>query len=322
MKKTVSLLLALVMVFAFAGCQGKQDEPGDYMALCERYGVSYGENQSEQSLPLTVKYVSSGGPAELQLSVYLDEPNGEGLWQPVWYQTETVDISESVTFQIPAGKAYRLMAEAMTGSNGNVQLDITTDPEKAVAGEKEYDSVLYDQGLEISALMSEMASNPDYLRTLTGSQEVLNVLSGAAAADPRAPKAVYEIVVSEDALMELLGVSSTEGMSEALKDNLIARSYAAVGPQINAVGGVNNLAASSMCTVGLSFVDPGFSGNALYLYAYEDGAPVLVSFSANQDHVVSASGCFILGDSIQAESKEEIRGYFAQFGTEVKEIQK
>ena len=322
MKKAGSLLFALALVFVFSGCQKNEEKPGDYMALCERYGVSYGENESEQPLPLTVKYVSSGGPAELQLSVYLDEPNGEGLLQPVWYQTETVGISESVTFRIPAGKSYRLMAETITGSNGNVQLEITTDPAKAAAGEKEHDSVLYDQGLEISALMSEMASNPDYLRTLTGSPEVLNVLSGAAAADPRAPKAVYEIVVPENALMELLGVSGTEGMSEALKDNLIARSYGAVGPQVNAMGGVNNLAASSMCTVGLSFVDPGFSGNALYLYAYEDAAPVLVSFSADQDHVVSASGCFILGDSIQAESKEEILNYFAQFGTEVREIQK
>ena len=48
MKKPGSLLPALVMVFAFAGCQKNEEKPGDYMALCERYGVSYGENESEQ----------------------------------------------------------------------------------------------------------------------------------------------------------------------------------------------------------------------------------------------------------------------------------
>lgn len=178
---------------------------------------------------------------------------------------------------------------------------------------------LYDEGLKISSLMSEMASSEEYLSALTGNDEIKSLLSGAAASEPDSPKAVYEINMSDEAFLDLLGVENTENMSEALKDSLTAKGYAAIAPQINAAVGVNNLAASSLCTAGTSFVNSEFSGSTLYMYVYKDGAPVIVSFSEGENHAVSASGCFDLGNAFSAETQEEIQDYFSGFGAEVRE---
>ena len=178
---------------------------------------------------------------------------------------------------------------------------------------------LYDQGIEIASLMSEMAANPEYTMALTGNSEVLESLQGAAAEDPRSPMAVYEISIREEALLGLLGVESTEGLSEPLKANLTAKSFAAIGPQINAGSGVNQLAAASMCTASLSFLNSGFTGNTIYLYTYKDSAPVLISFSAGQDGIVTATGCFLLGEFVSMES---LKSVFAEFGAEIQEVKK
>ena len=182
------------------------------------------------------------------------------------------------------------------------------------------EKTLYNQGIEVAALMSEMASDPEYITALTGSPEVQKALQCAAAADPKSPLSVYEVIIPQEALLGLLGVENTDSMSENLKANLTARSYAAIGPQINAAGGVNNLAAASLCTAELSFLNSGFTGNTIYIYSYQNSAPVLVSFSAGQDGIVTATGCFLLGNSISSESKEEMEDYFAEFGAEIRKV--
>ena len=129
--------------------------------------------------------------------------------------------------------------------------------------------------------------------------------------------AVYEVSIPKDMLLSLLGIESIEGISESLKANLMAKSITAIGPQIIAIGGVNNLAAASLCTASQSFLSTDFTGNTIYIYTYENSSPVMVAFSGGQDKTVTATSCFLLYDALTTNSREEIERFFTEFGAEV-----
>jgi len=186
------------------------------------------------------------------------------------------------------------------------------------------DNGLYEQGTEVVALMSEMALNDGYVKLFTGSGDIAEKLKGAGAAEPSNPKAVYELKLEAD-VMYILGVSEIGEMSDDLRALITAKSYSAVANQINAMGGAETLAASSICTASKSFVNSQFTGNTIYIYLYEDSVPVMIAFSSNGEGVVTATGSFILYDIFDGKtpaSKEDIEGIFKDFPIELVEIKK
>ena len=177
------------------------------------------------------------------------------------------------------------------------------------------DKSLYAHGLEVVALMEEMAGNPAYLSLFSDDEGVLGVLAEAAQGDFSQPKAVYRITLSTAALH-----SEVEGISDALRRSLEAKLANAVSSQVNAMGGVEQLAAASICTAGQVFASDGLAENAIYLYTYENAVPAAVSFTRGGDGAVSASGMLILYDGFPADAAPEVTQFLAELGAEVEEI--
>ena len=120
--------------------------------------------------------------------------------------------------------------------------------------------------------------------------------------------------------MGMAELSNLGDASEELKSYLTQRVMASLMSQINAMSGVENLAASSVCTVGKTFVSESATENVIYIYAYEDTAPVAVTFTLGEDHTVSASGTFIFYDGFTCGSAEEIQGVFSDIAVNVTEV--
>ncbi len=177
---------------------------------------------------------------------------------------------------------------------------------------------LYDKGLEAAAQIKEMTESESYLQFMSGSQMITDHLKDAGAKDPQSPKAVYRITIEE--ALKVFGLDEIEGFSDSLKDMLRDRCYSAVAQQINAMGGAELIAASSVCTTSKSFRDEAFHGNVIYLYVYEDAAPVMVSFSEEEDQTVCASASLILYDGFKFGIPEEIKTFFDDIPVEVEEI--
>jgi len=181
---------------------------------------------------------------------------------------------------------------------------------------------LYDQGIEVVSLMSEMVQSETYLDAYTSNSEVRALLMDVGPADPNAPKAVFALSFQEAELMwqELLGLEEADGLSQTLRDYLTVRGYASLPQQINAMGGASTLAASSICTASRCFLSSQLTGSTVYLYLYEESVPVMVVFSANDEGIVTASGCFILADSFQPQNKEETEALLEDFSVTVSEV--
>lgn len=170
---------------------------------------------------------------------------------------------------------------------------------------------LYEQGLEIVQLMTEMTQ---YADVYTWSSEVLSVTQNIGNGDYTAPKAVYEISVSDEnvaAMAELMTLGlGLDRASEGLKSCFMQSVFSSFIARINAKGGADNLAAASICTIGKMFVNENVNENVMYLYTYENAVPAVVTFLVGEDHAISASGEFVMYNEFTCGSADEVKSFF------------
>lgn len=169
---------------------------------------------------------------------------------------------------------------------------------------------LYEKGIGIAAQVKEMSENDAYLQAISGSERLLKHLESVKGVDPEHPAAVYQIRFEGDGYLPMLGLKESDIVSQTLRDDLRARSHTALIQQVNAMGGAELIAASSICTSSTNFIDEAFEGDVIYLYVYENAVPVMVAFSSGAEQIVRATGSPILCDMFTAGSQEEIQNFF------------
>ena len=179
---------------------------------------------------------------------------------------------------------------------------------------------LYAHGLEVVSMLSEMTRSESFIGIYTANSEIKDIILALGDHSYETPDAVYSITVTEDTLMGMAELSNLEGASEELKNYLTQRVMASLMSQINAMSGVENLAASSVCTVGKTFVSENATENVIYIYVYEGTAPVAVTFTLGEDHTVSATGTFIFYNGFTCGSAEEIESAFSDIAVNVTEV--
>ena len=176
---------------------------------------------------------------------------------------------------------------------------------------------IYEAGLDITYILGEMAASEEYLTFFTGDTAVKDVVKKLGEGDYTKPKAVYEIVITDEMLEGLVDTASLEGATDELKKNLTDRVRGSFITQLNGTAGVNSLAASSICTAGKTFINP-IADDILLVYTYENGYPIAVTFTAESDGSAGASGTFVMVENF--DSIEGIKSYFSDTDIEVIEV--
>ena len=179
---------------------------------------------------------------------------------------------------------------------------------------------LYSHGLDVIRMLSEMTQSENFIGIYTANSEIKDIILELGNHSYETPDAVYAITVPEETLMDMAELSDLEESSEELRNYLTQRVMASLISQINAMSGVENLAASSVCTVGKTFVSENATENVIYIYTYEETAPVAVTFTLGEDHTVSATGTFVLYDGFTCGSAEEIQSVFSDITVNVTEL--
>ena len=189
-------------------------------------------------------------------------------------------------------------------------------------GTKKEQVSLYEQGLEVVTLMDEMADSQSYVQMFTGNTQISELIQSNANGDYSKPQAVYEVVLRKDSYQGLLGSEATQAtMSDELKGIVSRKVNASVITQLNAYGGSENLAASTICTAGISFVNSEVKEDVIYIYVYENTAPVAVIFLKEGNDIVSANGTFLLGEELTNLKKESISQLFEGLYVTVQEVE-
>ena len=190
-------------------------------------------------------------------------------------------------------------------------------------GSKKEQLSLYEQGLEVVALMDEMADSQSYVQMFTGNTKISELIQSNTKGDYSKPQAVYEVVLQKDNYQGLLGNEDTQiAMSDELERIMEKKVNASLTTQINAYSGSENLAASTICTVGISFVNNEVKEDVIYIYVYENTAPVAITFLQEGNDIVSANGTFMFGEELMNLTEESILQLFEGTYVTVQKVEK
>lgn len=187
-------------------------------------------------------------------------------------------------------------------------------------GSKGSGKTLYEQGLDVASLMVEATRTEKYVEIYSASSELGKMIKEIGEGDYETLEAVYAITIDDEKFRGILEVDNYNEISERLQAALRNRMFGSLITQINGMGGTEELAVSSICTHGKTFVDDSITDNTIYLYVYEDALPIAVTFTVGEDGAVSASGTFIMYDGFSCGSVEEVEESFRAFDVEVSEI--
>ena len=182
---------------------------------------------------------------------------------------------------------------------------------------------LYERGLEVVDLMDEMADSQSYVQMFTGNTQISEVIQSNTNGDYSEPQAVYEVVLQKDNYQGLIGNEDTQiTMSDELERIMEKKVNASLITQMNAYGGSENLAASTICTTDIFFVNSEIKEDVIYIYVYENTAPVAITFLQEGNDIVSANGTFMFGEELMNLTEENILQLFEGTYVTVQKVEK
>lgn len=209
-----------------------------------------------------------------------------------------------------AGIAFVLLTALVLSACGDGQRQET--PQKS----------LYEQGLSVISLMAEMVKSDDYIEMYSQNKELIETVAKAGNGDYAEPKAVYKITVSKNLIQMLAQGSALTELSPTLREYVDRRMRGMIATQLNQSAGAQALAASSICMVQKTFVNDTLDEvGTSYLYTYENGFLIVVTFTPGEDNTVSASGSFIFSENFSKATQEELEQLFALFSAKLELIE-
>ena len=173
---------------------------------------------------------------------------------------------------------------------------------------------LYEHGIEVIQLMSEMAQSTEHTITYTGNESIRDIINDIGKKDYQKVKNVYSITFDKDTLENMTELAGVEGISDELKDYTMQRMLTACVSQINSYSGVEKLAAASVCIASKTFVSDELEKDSIFIYTFEDAYSVAVTFVMGENNTVAANGMFIMNEEFACDSSKDIQDFFNENG--------
>lgn len=180
------------------------------------------------------------------------------------------------------------------------------------------EEALFDLGIEVTKTMQEMVYSDEYISLYTAI-EFEDEIVKFQATDYDSPIAVYSVEMPnvKDVLSKLgsENIEDYDKLSDNLKEQLDHRvSFSSIISSINAQSGTNAMALCSLLTATKYDKDVELDKNITYLYVFEEGIPIAVTFTKSG----YANGQFLLLND--SNSYEDICEIFNKYSCKVDKI--
>ena len=173
---------------------------------------------------------------------------------------------------------------------------------------------LRERGERLIGQLTQLQTAEESLSTLYGSSYMESELFSAFASGRYdTPQAVYEIRFT-DGVYSVLGISDEDlqKMPPVLKDHLHTAKASSVLSRISSKKSPEQFVLTSMLQTSSSFTDASVTESFLYLYVYESGAPITVSFQPQNDGIVQAFASPLFWSDLDTSTAESIAACFKE----------
>ena len=173
---------------------------------------------------------------------------------------------------------------------------------------------LVECGEEVISLMVEMIESEDYMDLYTLPDEYNEEIHKLREGNYSKSSSVYELLISEDELFDT--AVEEEDFSEDLYKHICASAYGSFATLVNRTSGIKSITLSSVFSAQKSFVNKSVDSNKIYLYVFESGCPVAVTFIADGEGSIRAIGHFIINDTFETDGEDSIKESCEALGIE------
>lgn len=178
-------------------------------------------------------------------------------------------------------------------------------------------SSLYEEGAALVSDMQALANDAAYIKLMSSATDIKQNIETVASCNYDKPSGVYSISNIKDVSKAALLISGLQnGSLSETADRYIQNSAGAqlANILIARFGGAHNLAASSVIMTSSCFYNPDCTEIKVYIYAYDDAYPVIVSFIPGKNGAVSARASCMLVDSVRGAGKDKINEFLGSSG--------
>ena len=163
---------------------------------------------------------------------------------------------------------------------------------------------LTECGEDVIDLMVEMIESEDYKALYNLPKECDEILNNLRETDYSEFLAIYEISIPKDRLLD--SSVKKENFSKDLYKYVSSSAYVSFASSINTKSGYSSVMVSTAFAATKSFAKKNMNENKIYLYVFENGTSIAVSFISNGDGVFNATGYFIINDKFVTENEDSI----------------
>ena len=164
---------------------------------------------------------------------------------------------------------------------------------------------LMECGEDVISLMAEMLESEEYkslYNLLAAYDDQINMLREGNYSKSIA---VYELLISEEELLDK--TINKDELSKELYEYICSSAYVSFTSRINQASGVEGTTVSTVFTAQKSYANKDIDTNRIYLYVFENGCPIAVTFVADGKDSLRAVGHFIMNDEFIAEDENSIK---------------
>ena len=164
---------------------------------------------------------------------------------------------------------------------------------------------LTECGEDVISLMAEMLESEDYKSLYNLPAAYDDQVNRLREGNYSKSIAVYELLISEEELLNK--TIDKDGLSKELHEYICSSAYVSFASRINQASGVEAMAISAVFTAQKSYANKGIDTNRIYLFVFENGCPIAVTFLVDGEDSLRAVGHFIMNDEFIAEDDNSIK---------------
>lgn len=187
---------------------------------------------------------------------------------------------------IDTGEKAPVSDHAVIITDNTKVIDYTKDP-------------LASKGLELIVKMDKLAESTEYIESISAQEEFKTILADIAKGDYSSPVAVYKAAIPEGTAAAAMG-ATLDNVDKDIVSLIDDRLLAAIPSQINAMEGVESLAALTLVSASTSAYIEGIAESQVYIFIYDNGYSAIVSYMPQEENVLSISSSFVKSDELSA----------------------
>ena len=169
-------------------------------------------------------------------------------------------------------------------------------------------SFLQTQGLHLTQQMRQLANDSSYIANAVYSKKVKALIKDIGSKGYHQPQKIF--CVSH---LDMQVTKSLLSQSGATKPLIIDRIIRSIPTLLNAQGGADNLAATSLLFAEDAFLYPALKEYTLYLYLYEGNYHSIVLYRPGKQDIVLANASFVIHERLKTlKTPAEVKQFFAE----------